>query len=269
VEIKLLGALTAHERCGSFAPSAAKPRQVLALLALHAGQVVPVPSLIEELWGEHPPRSAMTTLQTYVLHLRRGIDRALGRDEVLSAKEILETAHGGYQLNAQPGEVDVHDHEHLMIAGRAAVHAGDDESASRLMGRALQLWRGPALVDVVAGPLLEIEVLRLNEARLGVVECRVAAELRLGRHAEVLGELTVLAARYPLHERLYEQLMIALYRAGRVWQALETYQKLRTTLDRELGLEPSERLRRLHQSLLSGDERLYVPDDVRVHARPA
>ncbi|MER5603903.1 AfsR/SARP family transcriptional regulator [Streptomyces sp. NPDC002265] len=269
MEIRLLGAMTARERCGSFAPTAAKPRQVLALLALQAGQVVPVLSLIEELWGDHPPRSAMTTLQTYVLHLRRGIDRALGRRQTQSAKEILETVHGGYQLNAQPGEVDVHEHEHLMVAGRAAAQAGDDESASRLMGRALQLWRGPALVDVEAGPLLDIELLRLNEARLGAVECRVAAELRLGRHAEVLGELTVLTARYPLHERLHEQLMTALYRAGRVWQALETYQKLRTTLDHELGLEPSERLRRLHQALLNGEERLPVPDDVPAQSRPA
>lgn len=256
MQIKLLGPFVAHEQQTSIVPSAPKPRQILALLALQANQVVTVPTLMEEIWGERPPRSAATTLQTYILQLRRRLATAFGAERSGSAKEVLVTRHGGYLLDVQPGEVDTSEFERTLGLGQAALAAGDDSTASMMLGQALALWRGPALVDVQTGRVLEIEVLRLEEARLGALEGRIAADLRLGRHAGMLSELTVLAARHPMHEGLHAQFMLAQYRSGRAWQALETYQRLRGTLVAELGIEPSARLRRLHGAVLAADPRL-------------
>ncbi|WP_051869604.1 AfsR/SARP family transcriptional regulator [Streptomyces resistomycificus] len=138
--------------------------------------------------------------------------------------------------------------------------AGDDARAADLFTRALSLWNGPALVDVQAGRILEPEVMRLAEARIAAVEGRLTARLRMGRHAELLSELTVLTMKYPMHENLCAQFMIALHRSGRSWNALEAYQKLRDTMIEELGLEPSARLRRLHQAVLAGDPLLDSPE---------
>lgn len=251
MKIETLGPLTAQVDGAGFVPSAAKPRQMLALLALQGGRVVPVPVLMEEVWGENPPRSATATLQTYVLQLRRRISEALGGRSDRDPKDVLVTVHGGYLLDVAPGEVDAQEFDRLLGMGRTALHAGEDHVAAQLLDRALALWRGPALVDVQRGRLLDIEVLRLDEARLGALENRIGADLRLGRHVDVIGELAVLAARYPMHEGFHEQLMVAQYRAGRTWQALVTYQTLRHTLDSELGIGPSERIRQLHQAVLA------------------
>jgi DNA-binding SARP family transcriptional activator len=252
MEIQVLGSLAAHERGVSVVPSAAKPRQLLALLALHADRVVSVPTLMEEIWGESIPRSASTTLQTYVLQLRRRITAALDGDP-RHAKDVLVTRFGGYLLQVQPGRVDAHEFERLAVNGGTAFELGDYRMASDLLRRALALWQGPALVDVPAGSVLELEVLRLNEERTTALERRIEADLRLGRHAEVVPELRVLAARHPLHEGFCAQLMRALHRSGGSWRALEAYQRLRGSLVRELGLEPSATLQELHQAVLSGD----------------
>nr|WP_202523793.1 AfsR/SARP family transcriptional regulator [Kitasatospora sp. SID7827] len=249
-----MGPFTAEHLGSPFVPSAAKPRQILALLALQANQVVTAQTLMEEIWGEAPPRSAATTLQTYILQLRRLLTQALGSPA--AAKDVLATRYGGYLLDVQPGEVDSSEFERLAALGRAALDQGDDESASLLLCRALDLWRGPVLVDVNIGPVLEIEVMRLEEARLSALEGRIGADLRLGRHAALLGELTVLSARHPMHEGLHAQLILAQYRSGRAWQALETYRRLRETLIRELGIEPSNRVQRLHNAVLAADPRL-------------
>lgn len=250
MEINVLGPLTAHERGVSIVPSAAKPRQLLALLALHADRVVTVPTLMEEIWGESIPRSAATTLQTYILQLRRRIAASLepGRH----AKDVLVTRHGGYVLRVRPGRLDYEEFDRLVAAGRRALEAGDDRTASEQLGRALSLWRGPALVDVRVGSVLELEVLRMEESRMAALERRIEADLRLGRHGELIPELQVLAARHPLHENFCGQLMVALHRAGNSWRALEAYQRLRGTLVSELGLEPSPRLQRIQQAVLSG-----------------
>ncbi|MEU2981132.1 AfsR/SARP family transcriptional regulator [Streptomyces hirsutus] len=252
MEIQVLGSLAAQERGVSVVPSAAKPRQLLALLALHADRVVSVPTLMEEIWGEHIPRSASTTLQTYVLQLRRRITTALDGDP-RRAKDVLVTRFGGYLLQVEPGRVDAHEFERLAVSGGTAFEIGDYRAASAALRRALALWQGPALVDVPAGPALELEVLRLNEERTTALERRIEADLRLGRYSEVVPELRVLAARHPLHEGFCGQLMRALHRTGGSWRALEAYQRLRGSLVRELGLEPSGPLRELHQAVLSGD----------------
>ncbi|MFJ6564367.1 BTAD domain-containing putative transcriptional regulator [Streptomyces sp. NPDC091412] len=276
MQIKLLGPFIAQEHHGSIVPSAAKPRQVLALLALRAGGIVTAATLMEELWGDQPPRSGPTTLQTYILKLRRLLERALTPEDDApgtfacggptgaarpQAKEVLVTRHGGYQLDVEPGMIDTQEFERLQELGQAAFAAGDLAAASTLLGQALALWRGPALVDVKTGLVLEMEVLWLEEARMTALESRIAADLRLGRHGQVLSELATLSAQHPLHEGLHAQFMAAQYASGRVWQALQTYQRLRTTLGAELGIEPSARVQRLYGSMLAADASLDVSLD--------
>ncbi|MFI6864507.1 BTAD domain-containing putative transcriptional regulator [Streptomyces sp. NPDC050421] len=256
MDIKVLGPLTA-EACGrSIVPTAAKPRQILALMAVHANQVLPVPTLMEEIWGHALPRSALTTLQTYILQLRRKLVAAHGVTSAEISRDVLITRHGGYLLQIQPGAVDVHEYDRLAAAGRDAFDHGDDEAACAYLGEALGLWNGPALVDVRTGPILEIELARLEESRLSTLERRIEAELRLGRDGVLLTELSEMTIRHPMHEGLHAQRMVALYRSGRPWQALEVYQQLRGKLVEELGLEPSPRLKRLQQAVLSGDPAL-------------
>jgi DNA-binding SARP family transcriptional activator len=266
MEIKVLGPLEATVDGTSIAPTAGKARQILALLALEAGQVVTVPTLIEELWGMQPPRSALTTLQTYILRLRRLIAAALQTDEGSAAKDLLVTRCGGYLLKVPSSDVDVHTYERLATAGARAAEIGDYEPASSLLRSALDVWRGPVLVDVQAGLRLGIEVIRLQESRLGALELCIDADLRLGRHYTLLSELASLNASYPMHENLCAQFMVALYRSGRQWRALDAYKRLRDTLVGELGVEPSARLQQLQRAILRSDPSL---DEEPIKWRPA
>ncbi|GHE90031.1 hypothetical protein GCM10018785_66260 [Streptomyces longispororuber] len=273
MDINVLGALAISEHGVSVTPTAPKPRQVLALLALHADRVVPLSALTEELWGTTPPRSARTTLQTYVLQLRELIARALrqGPDGApvrpqgrCSAKDVLVTTPGGYLLAGGQGRHDVKEFEHLAGTGYRAMDAGDFPGAARRLREALGLWSGDALADVPAGSQLTVEIKRLNESRLCALDQRIEADLRLGRHRELLAELTVLVNRHRTHENLHAQFMLALHRSGRRGEALDVYQKLRATLVRELGLEPSVALRRLQHSIL-----LASPESTAPAAGPA
>ncbi|MFF3067864.1 BTAD domain-containing putative transcriptional regulator [Kitasatospora sp. NPDC057904] len=261
MEIRVLGALGVRVCGESVVPSAPKPRQVLALLALRADQVVPAGVLAEELWSGRPPRSARTTVQTYVLQLRDLIDKALAQaDEPCAAtcaKDVLVTSPGGYMLNTGGGTVDLHEFERLAGLGYRAMDGGDHALAARQLADALALWRGPALADVPLGGQLAVEAKRLEETRLCALDQRIEADLRLGRHRVLLAELTVLVDRYRTHESLHGQYMLALHRSGRRGEALEAYQRLRNTLVRELGMEPSAGLRRLQRTiLLAGPERV-------------
>ncbi|MFE4695566.1 BTAD domain-containing putative transcriptional regulator [Streptomyces sp. NPDC056738] len=280
MDIEVLGALDVRENGVSVAPTAPKPRQVLALLAVHADRVVPVASLIEELWSARPPRSARTTLQTYVLQLRELIGQALARGAAdgpgsgsgpgsggRSAKDVLVTLPGGYLLAASGGTSDVREFDRLAGLGYRAMDAGDFAGASRTLGAALDLWSGSAFADVQTGAQLTMEARRLEESRLCALDQRIEADLRLGRHREVLAELTVLTSRYRNHENLHAQFMIALHRSGRRGEALNAYTHLRTTLSRDLGLEPSPRLRRLQHSILMAAPE--GPPDPPVPARAA
>lgn len=197
MEIRVLGPLSADVNGGSIVPTAGKPRQILALLAFYPGRVIPVPTLMEEIWGTELPQSAMTTLQTYILQVRRRLGTAMGPDAPGSAKEVLATRHGGYLLQIPPEQVDVHRYEQLVTAGQNAFEEGADDRAANAFRDALAMWNGPALVDVRVGPILEIEVMRLEESRLVTVERRIDADLRLGRHTELIAELTDLIARHP------------------------------------------------------------------------
>jgi SARP family transcriptional regulator, regulator of embCAB operon len=250
LNIGLLGPLSAELNGTPTTPSAPKQRQVLALLALNAGKIVTVPTLIEELWADHPPRSYATTLQTYVFQLRNALTAAFPDDP--AARLLLSTWQTGYLLESEC-QTDVEEFRRIAGEGRRAVEAGDHRIASEKLGCALQLWRGPALVDVRMGRVLELEAASLEETRLGVFERRVDADLALGRHSEMLGELTLAVARNSMNENLCAFLMIALYRSGYVGRALEVFHRLRSVLRRELGVEPCQRMQRLFSAILSGD----------------
>ena len=259
MDVDVLGPLVARESGTSVVPTAAKPRTVLAMLTVHADQVVPMASLFEELWGSDIPRSANTTVQTYILHLRNLIGAALDRSPAgvpKDAKRVLVTYPGGYLLDTMGGRVDVHEFDRLAALGHRARETGDFEAASRDFSDALAVWRGRALVDVRTGPLLAVEAHRLEEARLNVLDRRIDADLRLGRHHELLGELAGLVGRHRTHEGLHAHLMLALYRSGRRGEAIDVYRRMRTGLVNELGLEPSPSLRRLQHAILVSDRRL-------------
>jgi DNA-binding SARP family transcriptional activator len=245
--VQLLGPLSVRFRGGMVTPTASKQRQVLALLALRARQVVTTATLIEELWSGHPPRSHEATVQTYVFQVRRTLATALptGRD----VRQVLSTTHSGYLLECQ---TDIDEVRQLASAGRSAAEAGDPRSASDLLGRALGLWRGSALADVRHGPVCEIETAALAQTRLSLIERRIESDLAIHRYADVIGELTPLVAEHPTNERFCGLLMRAAYHSGYTAWALEVFRLLRASLNRELGVEPSPPLQELHRSILSG-----------------
>ncbi|WUR83961.1 AfsR/SARP family transcriptional regulator [Streptomyces phaeochromogenes] len=226
-------------------PSAPKQRAVLATLLVRAGAVVPAGALFDELWPDGPPRTAATTLQVYVSHLRKALTQGgHGRGP-------LETRPPGYLLRVEPGELDLRLFEELLSRGRAAFGACDFAAASRELTEALALWSGPALSGVPQGEVLTAAAVRLDELRFEALELRIEADLRLGRHHEVTGELMELARAHPLREQLHCQLMEALRRAGRTTDALRAYRAVHRSLHEELGVTPGPALVRLHARVLS------------------
>lgn len=270
MNIDVLGTCRVTQSDKPVVPSAVKPRKVLAVLALNPDRLVSVGVLIEEVWGESPPPSVSTTLQTYILQLRNLITAAVGGpspDLPHGAKSVLVTQPGGYQLDTQGGAVDVREYERFSGGGHRALERGDHESAADLFRKALGIWRGPALADVECGRVLDVEVTRLEESRMGILCQRIEADLLMGRHHEIIGELFGLAAQFPLHEGVHRQLMLALYRAGRRATALQVYQRLRDVLATELGLDPAFELQTLHGALLDSSSDLSLEQPVPVFGR--
>lgn len=256
LDIRVLGPLLVRRGATPGRLAAAKPRKVLALLLMYAERVVPARSLIREVWHDAPPPSARTTLQTYILQVRRMLRDVLDAPASQVAAEVLLTRSDGYLLRVADGRFDLHEFERLSAAGRAALASGDSQHAARSLRQALDLWQGPALVDVPTGPLLEVQTRRLEEDRLTALQQRIEADLRLGRHHDVLSELTALAAQHPLHENVAAQHMLALYRVGRRTDALKAFHRLRSLLVADLGLEPSPPIQRLHTAILCADPEL-------------
>jgi DNA-binding SARP family transcriptional activator len=251
MKIKVLGPLVVSNGVNQAVPTARKPRKVFSLLLLNNSQVVPVSSLLTELWDDAPPKTALTTLQTYVLTLRKLLATAFGISQAEVARDVLQTRSNGYSFAAQPGDLDLHDYRRLEGAGECALQIGDDAEAVRLFRQALGIWRGSVLLDVEHGRLLQAEAARLEQSRLTMLERRIEAELRLGRHRDTLSDLASLVVQHPFHEDLHAQFMLALYRSGRRTRALEVFHQLRTSLIDELGLEPSVKLQRLQQAVLA------------------
>ena len=221
-----------------------KPRALLALLLLHRNEVVPAERLIDDLWGENPPATAGNTLQVYVSQLRKLIDGGLVREGP------------GYSLQVAPDGLDAERFERLAGEAASALDRRAYAEASKLLDEAFALWRGSPLVDVQYESFAQAEITRLGELRLAALEARIEAELGLGRHDQVVGEVEALVAENPLRERLRGQLMLALYRSGRQADALEAYQEARHVLLDELGLEPGPELRELEQAILRQEEAL-------------
>jgi len=250
MRFSVLGSLAVDSPKGQYAPSAAKTRQVLGLLALRANQVVHVDVLIEELWGGNPPRSAMTTAQTYVYHLRRALQVKLGVDR---PDRLLITCTPGYLLRIDNDQLDAQVFCRLVADGRQMFAAGRLEEAGDQLRVALAMWRGPALANVTHGPFLQGYVTQLEELKVSALEMRIQADMQLGRHRYLISELSALVAVDPLNEWFHAQLIRALGRSGRRGDALRAYDRVRQILDRELGLEPSEELRHLLQEVLTTD----------------
>ncbi|MER6346068.1 AfsR/SARP family transcriptional regulator [Streptomyces sp. NPDC001595] len=250
---RLLGPLEVRDpQGGPLRIPPGRQQTVLGALLLEANRVVSMDRLIDIVWDDEPPRTARTQIQICVSQLRAGLDRASG-------EETIQTQAPGYRLQIEEHQLDLSAFTAARAAADAAVARGDDLEASRLLGEALALWRGPALSGT-ASRVLQIAAAQLDEARLAAREALADVDLRLGRHHALAGELTGLVDEHPLRERLRGQLMLALYRSGRQSEALEVYRRGRETLAEELGLDPGNDLRALQSAILSADPRLLLPD---------
>ncbi len=248
IEFRVLGPLEVLVEGCALELKRRKQRSLLALLLLHSGEIVSTDQLIEELWAGKPPKAAVGSLQNLVSALRKQL-----------GAETVETQAPGYRLAVDADHVDLNRFERLVAT------AGETEDARRradLLREALALWRGPALADLAFEQFAQIPIARLEEQRTAAREDLVAAELELGRHAQLVGELEALVAKHPLRERLRGQLMLALYRSGRQAEALEAYRHAREALVDELGIDPSPELQQLEQAILRHDQELNLPTRV-------
>jgi ABC-type transport system substrate-binding protein/DNA-binding SARP family transcriptional activator len=252
IDYRLLGPLEVTAGGHALDVGGLKQRALLAILLLHANQPVPRDVLIEQLWGERPPAGPDHAVDVYVWRLRKTLDPVAGSPCVL-------TRAGGYLLRVAPEQVDLVRFDHLAHDGQGSLAAGRADRAAGQFREALALWRGPPLADFRGEAFAQAEITRLEKRRAEVAEDRIEADLALGQHARVVGELEAIVASQPLRERPYQQLMVALYRCGRQADALAVYQDARRTLVDELGIEPGQRLRQLERAILQQDSSLELP----------
>ncbi|MFF4582195.1 BTAD domain-containing putative transcriptional regulator [Streptomyces sp. NPDC001389] len=240
-------------------PTGAKQRALLGALVVKAGHHVSVQQLIDELWGERPPANAANALQVQVARLRRLLSGPEdGRDARRRERPPwITTTSCGYTLRIAPAETDAACFQQLTDTARRVLHE-DPGRAGELLRRALSLWRGPALEGSVLGDICAGRAAQLEEHRLTALEMMYDAYLRTGRHGEITGELMVLTTDNPLRERFYDLLMVAFYRCGRQAEALGVYERARSRMVHELGVEPGPVLRGLMQAILHHDPALAV-----------
>ncbi len=254
MEFLVLGPLAIVDGARQFTPSAPKVREVLSLLLLRHNQLIPTQDFIDELWGHNPPVSAHSTLQTYIYKLRK----LLAENSNTDSGRMLITRQYGYEIAIPPELLDLCQFEQLMDNGISLLRRNDLEGGAEALSEALSRWRGSALADVKAGDRLSAYVTALEEKRLRALGLRLDADLQLGRHREVIGELRKLIWAHPLHEGFHTKLMVALHRCDRRSEALQAYQHMREVLVEELGVDPSSTSRQLHQALLSSDSSLDI-----------
>jgi len=253
LEFRILGPLEVLRDADSIRLGGPKQRATLAILLLSANRVVSVERLADDLYAGEPPVTAVTQVQRQISELRK-----------LLGTNAIETRSPGYLIHVEPGLLDLERFERWTHEAAQALERADLRVASDLLGEALALWRGAPLADLTYESFAQTAIARLDELRLSVLEQRFAAELELGRHAQVLPELATLVWDHPLRERLRGLLMVALYRDGRQAEALEAYRKTREVLVAEFGLEPSPVLQALEQQILR-----QAPSLARPRAAPA
>jgi DNA-binding SARP family transcriptional activator len=247
MEFRILGPLEVWDAGREVSLGGPKPRALLAGLLLHPNEVVSADRLIDELWGEDFPEDAAAALRVNISRLRKAL-----------AQDVLTTRSPGYVIRVEPDELDLHRFERLVDEGRDLLARGLAADASQRLRDALSLWRGQPLADFAYESFAQAAIARLEEIRLSAVELRIDADLVLGRHDELVGELEALIADHPLRERLRAYLMTALYRSGRQAEALDAYQNARRALVDELGIEPSPALQELERAILRQDRSLDV-----------
>ncbi len=245
MDFRILGPLEVRDGDREVRLRAGKERALLALLLVNANRTLAIDRIVDDLWGEDVPESAQKMVQIHVSKLRK----------VLAAG-LLHTRPPGYSLQLAPDDIDLDRFERLVAKARTSLDVGRAGEASADFRAALELWRGPALAEFASEPFASAEGARLEEVRVSALEGRLEADLLLGRHGDLVGELEALIARYPLREGLRRQHMLALYRSGRQAEALNAYQEARRALADELGIEPSPVLRRLERRILQQDSSL-------------
>jgi predicted ATPase/DNA-binding SARP family transcriptional activator len=228
-------------------------RLLLGLLLTHANERVSTDRIADTLWGNQPPDSGTHALRVHISNLRRLLEPDHTRGLPWT---VIDTVEDGYRILVDAGSVDRDRFQHLVEDGRSALELGDNASAAETLRHALGLWRGDAFGELASEPALEAESARLEELRLATLEARLEADLRLGHHAELIGELRDLLKQHPLRERLWGSLMLALYRSGRQAEALRAYRSLASTLGEELGIEPSTEITNLEEQILLQDPSL-------------
>jgi DNA-binding SARP family transcriptional activator len=241
MEFRVLGPLEVRDGTRTVPIGGPKPRALLGVLLLHANRVVPTTRLVDELWGERPPARAQKLVQGYVHALRKQL-----------GDSVLVTQAPGYLLRLGPHALDLDDFQRMTERAREV----EAEEAVELRQQALALWRGPPLADLLLEGDSRHEVGRLNDLHLVTNVERIEAELELGHHVRMVGELEALVAAHPYQEALHGQLMVALYRSGRQADALAVYRSVQKSLGDELGLTPGEELRDLEAAILRHDSRL-------------
>lgn len=250
ITYRILGPLAVERDGQPLDVGGPKQRALLLSLLLRRGQVVPADRLVDDAWGERPPRQASASLHASISHLRRVLEPERPPD---AAPRVLVRRPGGYSLAVSPDAIDAVRFQAHIDAGRQAAAAGDPVRAGRELCAALELWRGRPLADLADEPFAVAEVARLEEMRLAALEESAVAALALGRHSAVVPDLEALVAEHPLRERLRGLLILALYRAGRQADALARYREGRERLADELGIDPGRELRRLEEQILRQD----------------
>ncbi|MBF6328251.1 AfsR/SARP family transcriptional regulator [Nocardia transvalensis] len=251
MKYKLLGSVEILDGSGvPFRPTAAKICQVLGLLLIR-DEVTSVDLIIRELWGDDPPRSAMTTLQTYIYHARKMFEQKGMAD---SENELLVTQPPGYALRVKTEDIDAKVFEGLVADARSLLLKNRPEEASRRLTQALDLWRGPALANITPGDVLRGHITYLDELKIMALELRIEAEKARGRARELIPELRSLVAAYPLNEWFHRELIQGLFAAGRRAESLAAYQNLTAVLREELGVEPAPELQRLRHQIITSNQ---------------
>jgi DNA-binding SARP family transcriptional activator len=252
LELRVLGPFEATVCGRAVDPGGPRLRGVLARLAVAPGRTVSVCGLVGELWGPCPPPDAHRTVRTYTSRLRGALRRAGGPE----AEELLVTRAPGYQLRAEQVAIDAVRFERSAALGRQALEERLPGLAVQRLTAALEQWRGDAYAEFDGYPAISVAAARLERARLSAVEARVEAALMLGQDAQVANELEGLVRDHPTRERLWGQLMTALYRSGRQTEALAAFRAARSLLIEDHGVEPSPQLAEIHRQVLTHDAAL-------------